>query len=1145
MDSSTRSHIQRATQATRGLLEDAFREQLEGTYDILLDGTIAEQPGSHLSDRQIVIREKLVAAVAHKRSTGLKAKEAVDAYLREAAFTTLNRFVALKMLEARDLIQQCVSSSKDELPRGFKEFTALAPGLVAFEDKGYRLYIETLFDEIGQEVKVLFDRRDAASLLWPDRQTLLELLGILNAPELASVWTEDETIGWVYQYFNGDEERTQMRAESQAPRNSHELAVRNQFFTPRYVVQFLTDNTLGRTWYEMMQGQTKLAHLDYLVRRPNEVFLAEGESAPECEADDGELSQEELLQQTVHVPFRAKKDPRDLRILDPACGSGHFLLYTFDLLITIYEEAWGDAGAAAFDETGNQLRADYSSIEELRRAVPELILRHNLHGVDIDPRAAQIAALALWMRAHRAYNQFDVDRAQRPPITKTNIVVAEPMPGDTELVDVFAANLNPSVLGDLFKKMVEEMKHAGELGSLLKIEETIANAVKDAAEVNRQGNLFAGQVESQDFWDATDEKIVAALWRFAESAAGAGGVRRQLFAGDAAQGVAFIELVRKRFDVVVMNPPFGLAPKRVQQQLSDWYPESHADLYAAFCVCARQLAPNGLLGAITSRAFLVNPRHESFRTSVLLPSLRLLLDLGLDVMDAAAVEAAAFVLEFPKASHAHFVAQDLRHISNRAGGILEGDWLPISREAMSKLPGAMVLYSLPSVAQPLLSRATSFEPSVGTAREGMKSFDDLRFVRAWWEVPVDSIGWTERWVPYAKGGGHAYFYHPSLLVINWRNDGIELRALNLRANGSTSQVRQASTYWRRPGLTYSRRSTHFSARILPAEHIFATMGPAILLNDDAGSIPIEFLLGWINSRLIRYLIHLQANKSNYLTGILKRLPWVDPTKVQMERLGNCVETACRQIRLYRARWETDPNFTGPPPSDAFKELVDNIHAEYEHAVEATVRALHASDATVDEIYGGNTDWIGDELRAESAPHTAENSNLPNVARPSDSDVALEAISYALGTALGRWDGRTSNEVTTLIDPFSMPTFGRARRHNSLISPMVDDEGHPADVVSAVESALSSLLPDGVECVSSFSDGSNIRSRLRDRSGLGLWNFHINTHKTGARRAPVYWQLATESCGYSVWCYYNCLTRDTFFGVANDYVAPKVDTKSAS
>ena len=168
-------------------------------------------------------------------------------------------------------MQECIS--RGDQSAGFKEFTGLAAGLVQLPDNGYRLYIESLFDEIGREVRGLFDRRDPASLLWPGRQALLDLLGVLNATELASVWGEDETIGWVYQYFNSDEERREMRSASQAPRNSRELAVRNQFFTPRYVVQFLTDNTLGRIWYEMRQGKTQLSNLEYLVRRPNEVFL--------------------------------------------------------------------------------------------------------------------------------------------------------------------------------------------------------------------------------------------------------------------------------------------------------------------------------------------------------------------------------------------------------------------------------------------------------------------------------------------------------------------------------------------------------------------------------------------------------------------------------------------------------------------------------------------------------------------------------------------------------------------------------------------------------------------------------------------------------------------------------------------------------
>src|SRR5687767_11865134 len=187
---------------------------------------------------------------------------------------------------------------------------------------GCRLCVECLFDELSTEVKVLFDRRDPASVLWPRRAAFEGLLTVLNRSELAVVWGEDETIGWIYQFFNSAEERKEMRDESQAPRNSRELAVRNQYFTPRYVVQFLVDNTLGRLWQEMQGSDTTLAaRCEYLVRPSDEP-----------------------------IPTRAPKDPRDLRILDPACGSGHFLLYSFDLLLTIYEEAWGGAAGVVPNE---------------------------------------------------------------------------------------------------------------------------------------------------------------------------------------------------------------------------------------------------------------------------------------------------------------------------------------------------------------------------------------------------------------------------------------------------------------------------------------------------------------------------------------------------------------------------------------------------------------------------------------------------------------------------------------------------------------------------------------------------------------------------------------------------------------------------
>jgi hypothetical protein len=197
----------------------------------------------------------------------------------------------------------------------------------ALGDKGdaYRSYIYSIFDELAVDLAVLFDRFSPMGRLFPKESVLMELLSLINEPEMVPLWAEDETIGWIYQYFNSIEERKKMRAESQAPRNSRELAVRNQFFTPRYVVEFLTDNTLGRIWYEMTRGETALKDTcRYLVRRPNEIFLKKGESAPPQAETGEELSQEELIRQPVHIEYRPLKDPRIIRMLDPACGSMHF-----------------------------------------------------------------------------------------------------------------------------------------------------------------------------------------------------------------------------------------------------------------------------------------------------------------------------------------------------------------------------------------------------------------------------------------------------------------------------------------------------------------------------------------------------------------------------------------------------------------------------------------------------------------------------------------------------------------------------------------------------------------------------------------------------------------------------------------------------
>ena len=459
------------------------------------------------------------------------------------------------------------------------------------------------------------------------------------------------------------------------------------------MVEFLTDNTLGRTWYEMRQGKTVLAEkCQYLIRYPNELFLPEGIAPQAPTAGQDDLPKEKLLEAQVQIAYRTKKDPRDLKVLDPACGSGHFLLYAFDLLETIYEDAWHDEnlpapiGRGAGGEGMLPLRTAYPTLDRLRQAVPELILRHNLYGIDIDRRACQIAALALWLRSQRRFKDLGLKPADRPPITKSNIVTAEPMPREDDLLEEAAESFRQPILGQLLRTVFEKMKLAGEAGSLLKIEDEIRGPLAEGrrqweaqsqAARDRKGRklLFSvdemeslvnglpspsgrgaggeGQktldlsgITDEEFWTEAEPTILAELKRIAAAATNGKAVERTLFAEDAEQGFAFVDLCRQRYDVALMNPPFGEASLPSKSYIEDTYGDTKGDVYKAFVECFQdRLVPSGMLGIISSRTGFFLGRSADWRTRILLRLFRIqaFADFGQGVLDAV-VETAGYVL---------------------------------------------------------------------------------------------------------------------------------------------------------------------------------------------------------------------------------------------------------------------------------------------------------------------------------------------------------------------------------------------------------------------------------------------------------------------------------------------------------------------
>lgn len=624
-DQTTRNRLQRFVNDARRVLEEEFTRQLQNDYGMDPNaGTVAELASlRHINDAQRESARILRDTLAHYTADGdMNATRGLDRIVREQAFTVLNRLAALRMAEARGLLVESVGNGFQA--KGFQLYARLAGTGLGETGDAYRVYLFSVFDELAQDLPGLFDRYSSQGRLFPREAALLQVLNLINDADIAPLWSEDETIGWIYQYFNSKEERKAMRDASQAPRNSRELAVRNQFFTPRYVVEFLVDNTLGRLWFNATGGATGLRErCQYLLVKPDE------------------------------TPQAATKlrDPRTLKLLDPACGSMHFGLYAFDLFASIYREGWAweqQHGPGSLDVSTQPqaalkpLTQTYEDEAAFLRDVPRLIIEHNIYGVDIDPRAVQIASLALWLRTQRAWHDAGVKAKDRPLIGRGHVVAAIAPPAERELRQQFAANLD-KCNAELFEKTLQLLKGLPELGVLLRVERELPHLIRQVY-VGKGTDLFAEQ--EQESWQQAEKLLHTALNEFAQTEQST--YQGRLFAQDALQGLRLIDLCREVFDVVVMNPPFGALAANTKSQLAKAYPRSKNDLLAIMVERGLELLRvGGRIGAITSRTCFFLSSFKRWREDVVFGISRpeVMADLGFGVMDDAMVEAAAYVLE--------------------------------------------------------------------------------------------------------------------------------------------------------------------------------------------------------------------------------------------------------------------------------------------------------------------------------------------------------------------------------------------------------------------------------------------------------------------------------------------------------------------
>lgn len=1182
-DQTTRNRLAAFVANTRDRLVRDFTRQLQADYGLdPATGEIAPlETLGHLDDRRLATARILRDTAEHyladdagglSPAAAAKARrEALGRIVREQAFTVLNRLSALRMAEARGLLVESIGRGFES--KAFRLYRNVAGPALGETDAAYREFIFSLFDEFAVDLPVLFDRFSPQGRLFPSEPELLAVLAEINHPEIAPLWAEDETIGWIYQYFNSVEERRRMRAESAAPRDSRELAVRNQFFTPRYVVEFLTDNTLGRIWYEMSGGRTALAdRCRYLVRRPGE-----------------------------EIPLRRPKDPREIRMIDPACGSMHFGLYSYDLFETIYAEAWDleeslGEDALARPEGMPSLHAAFGSREAYMLEVPRLILENNLHGVDIDPRAVQIAGLSLWLRAQRAWSDRGIPAKDRPRIRRVGVVCAEPMPGEADLLDEFAGRVRPKVLGPLLKTIFRKMQLAGEAGTLLRIEEDIRSAVAEAhkayieeirnrkaaegyldgmAPENRAESLFdfSDLPKREDFWETAEERLVDALRAFAEEASGDDG-RRRLFAGDAARGFALIDLLSKRFDVALQNPPFGDFSKGYKEESREIYPNTYNDIFGAFIERSLELlVPDGMLGAITSRTGFFLGSFENWRKNVLLGKARfeLMADLGGGVMDGAMVEAAAYCLRNGAGSaQTHFFrllgkpdrggvlgqAIDQTNAGEKTDAVFDKN----PRDFLS-LPSAPFAYWIDSRTLITFSQLQTVEPAVCHVRTGMSTGDNFRFVRALWEIPETLL--HNRWKPYVISGASQPWYSPITVAVDWYQDGRVFQFFPATRIGNQE-------FFFRPGMSWTRRAVRLLPYSIPAGCI-----PSIsryMLFPSAGKE--SSILGVLGSNVASAILRSSGERfqhPNFLVDSVKQLPWPGKTLDGAKELDDFVgDQVLRRRAVYRG-YEPFQEFVCPAGilSNGKPGEANPLAFDYYHLLpkELDERVAEAYGLSGDEASALQRDLF-EAIGARNGPAEEEDdADEEDEGNPLGEDVssgsfrARALVSYAVGCVFGRWDVRFATgekQAPETADPFAPLPQMSPGRLSAEESRRIASGEEPYPLRLAVTGIVEGGTgPEGlarrVQGVFAAIFGSAAQDREQDvLNSLGVRDLasyfarpgaffadHLLTYTKSRRAAPLYWPLSVQSGKWTLWVYYHALSAQTLFACVNEHVDPEL------
>ncbi len=830
------------TEHIRQLIDQAFRNRLGrmGINDgqlVPIDNPPAERK------RMENIREVFIA------ETGTVA-DAYEKLVEELTFTLFNRLAALKVMEAHTLHPEIVTRRETHGGRSFAHLAWLEqnPQARSDEAEGLLPFLEEQLQKLASDIP-LFSPQHPYHLL----PTTLELLGIINAFNQvetdaqveANIWQSDDVLGWLYESYNNYKKAAHKASGDKTEYNK--VSIQSQVYTPRWVVQFLVDNSLGKLYLEMypdseIRHKYKIAH-----------SITNGQL--------GITNDTDIPNSSFLIPHSKKL--HEIKIIDPATGSGNFLLYAFDLFYDLYLDQIENYGA------------DYDQAD-----IPKLIIENNLHGVDLDDRAIQLAQLGLYIKAKRKKRTVKIEHF--------NIVSSDFfLPAYEEVKHLFE---NGAPLDEQLEKIVidlwEDLQQAHKFGSLIRLEEKLS--IKLHGLLKEEGiTIFTEQniVKYEEFRSNFFNNLQKAV---ARNTARQGLTFLNTKTQDA---ITFLQLLTQKYDVAVANPPytdsadFGPELKKyVEANYRQPY-KFNTNLYAAFIKrCCEITTDEGYVGIIHPHTFMFIKTFEDVRKYLIEHThIDIMVDYGLDRVNlfgpGILLDATWYVLskkkkESPglyfnitanqqeKAKQASLEQAYEDALNNRSNTRL----YTLPQEKLKIIDGWPFIYWISDgFREKFKEKALGDINKVAT---GLMTGNNDKFLRFFWEVEKESISDyypndKRKWVPYQKGGPFCRWYGNNWTVINFQNDGSLLATTDNKK------------FYFKEGVTYSASgSKGASFRYIEAKYSF-DKGGACVFNLTKNSTT-QYLVAFLNSKLSSYIADCLNPTVNIQKGDIERIPFVIP-----------------------------------------------------------------------------------------------------------------------------------------------------------------------------------------------------------------------------------------------------------------------------